>query len=409
LGVPSPGASAIGGRTTRLIGRGAECAAIDRLLAAVRSGESRALVIRGQPGVGKTALLEYAAARASECQVLSAAGMQSELELAFAGLHQLCAPSLGHLDLIPALQRNAPETIFGMSSGPTPDRFLVGPAVLSLLAELAAARPLVCLIDDEQWLDRASSQILAFVARRLGAESVGLVFAARVPSDELAGLPELAISGLKREDAKELLKKALPGPVDAQAADEIIAETEGNPLALLELPRAFTAAELAGGFGLLGAVALSDGIGESFQRRIEALNSDTRRLLLIAAAEPLGDPVLLWRAAASAGIDQTAARQAIDSGLAEFAARVRFRHPLVRSAVYGSASTEERSAAHRALAEATDPAIDADRRAWHRAHAALGPDEDIRSRTGRHGRPGPGARWIRRRGRLPCASNRTDA
>jgi len=361
----------------RLIGREGERAAMDGLVAALRAGESRALVIHGQPGVGKTALLEYVASVASDCQVLSVAGMQSELELAFAGLHQLCSPLLDRLDLIPPLQREALQTTFGMSSGPTPDRFLVGLAVLSLLAEVAAARPLLCLIDDEQWVDRASAQILAFVARRLGAESVGLVFAARVPNNELAGLPGLLIPGLKREQARELLKRALPGPVDAQVVDEIIAETEGNPLALLELPRVFSAAELAGGFGLPGAVALSDGIGESFQRRVDALNTDTRRLLLIAAAEPLGDPLLLWRAAASLGIDPTAARQAVDSGLAEFAARVRFRHPLVRSVVYGSASAEDRSAAHRALAEVTDSAIDPDRRAWHRAYAALGPDEDI--------------------------------
>ena len=250
-------------------------------------------------------------------------------------------------------------------------------AVLSLLAEVAAERPLVCLVDDEQWLDRASAQVLAFVARRLGEESVGLVFGARVPSDELAGLPELTIEGLPDDDARVLLGSALSGPLDARVRDRIVAEARGNPLGLLELPRALTAAELAGGFGLPGDVALPDSIEESFRRRADGLPGEARRLVLLAAAEPLGDPGLVWRAAERLGIGAEAARPAAEAGLVEFGVRVRFRHPLVRSAAYQSASAQERQEVHRALAEVTDPETDPDRRAWHLAQAAAGPEEAI--------------------------------
>ena len=249
--------------------------------------------------------------------------------------------------------------------------------MLSLLSEVAEERPLVCLVDDEQWLDRASAQVLAFVARRLEAESVGLVFAARVPSDELAGLPELVVEGLREGDARALLDSVLTGPLDARVRDQIVSETRGNPLALLELPRGVTPAELAGGFGLPGAVPLSGRIEESFRRRLEALPADTRRLLLVAAADPVGDPLLVWRAAGRLGIGTEAATPAAEAGLIEFGARVRFRHPLVRSAAYRSASVQERQDVHRALAEVTDPELDPDRRAWHRAQAAPGPDEDV--------------------------------
>jgi len=362
---------------TELIGRRAECDVLGRLVAAVRAGESRALVVHGEPGVGKTALLEYLAGQASGCRVTRVAGVQSEMELAFAVVHQLCAPMLDRLERLPAPQRAALETAFGLSAGPAPDRFLIGLAVLGLLAEVAGDRPLVYIVDDEQWLDSASAQVLAFVARRLGAESVGLVFGARVPTGDLAGLPELVIRGLREDDARALLDSALTGPLDARVRDQIIAEAHGNPLALLELPRGWTATELAGGFGLPGAVPLSGTIEESFRRRIDAVPAETRRLLQLAAAEPTGDPVLVWRAAGRLGVGAEAAGPAVEAGLAEFGVRVRFRHPLVRSVAYRSAPNKERQLAHAALAEVTDRGIDPDRRAWHRAEAAPGPDEDV--------------------------------
>ena len=249
--------------------------------------------------------------------------------------------------------------------------------MLGLLSEVAAERPVLCVVDDAQWLDRASAQVLAFVARRLGAESVGLVFGTRVAGGELAGLPELAVGGLPEADARALLESVLTGPIDARVRDEIVAETRGNPLALLELPRGLTVAELAGGFGLPGALPLAGRIEDSFRRQIEALPAQTRRLLLVAAADPTGDPSLMWRAAGRLGVGTQAAGPAAEAGLAEFGGRVRFRHPLVRSAVYRSASAADRQEAHRALAEATDPRADPDRRAWHRAQAAAGPDEDV--------------------------------
>jgi DNA-binding CsgD family transcriptional regulator len=327
--------------------------------------------------MGKTALLEYLAGQASGCRVEHAGGVQSEMELAFAVLHQLCAPMLDRLERLPAPQRDALETAFGLSAGPAPDRFLIGLAVLGLLSEMAGDRPLVCIVDDEQWLDSASAQVLAFVARRLGAESVGLVFGARVPTGDLAGLPELVIGGLRENDARALLDSALTGPLDARVRDQIIAEAHGNPLALLELPRGWTAAKLAGGFGLPSAVPLAGSIEESFRRRIDILPAETRRLLQLAAAEPTGDPVLVWRAAGRLGVGAEAAGPAVEAGLAEFGVRVRFRHPLVRSVAYRSAPAQERQLAHAALAEVTDPASDPDRLTWHRAAATAAPDEDV--------------------------------
>ena len=358
-----------------LTDRRAECGVLDGLVEAVCAGESRVLVVHGEPGVGKTALLEYLADRATGCRVLRVSGVQWEMELAFAGLHQLCAPLLDRLEVLPGPQREALRTAFGMSEGPAPDRFLVGLAVLGLLAEVAAERPVVCLVDDAQWLDRASAQVLAFVARRLGAESVGLVFSARVAGGELAGLPELEVRGLPEHDARSLLDAVLPGPVDARVREQIVAETRGNPLALLELPRAATPTHLAGGFGLPGA--LEGRIEDSFRQRVDALPAQARRLLLLAAADPTGDSVLVWRAAARLGIGTQAAGPAAEAGLAEFGARVRFRHPLVRSAIYQSAPATDRQRVHQALADSTDPQADPDRRAWHRAQAAAGPDEDV--------------------------------
>src|SRR3954471_14295847 len=378
-----------------LLGRRSEAATLDRLLEAVRAGESRALVLRGEPGVGKTALLEHAGERATGCRVAHAAGVQAEMELAFAGLHQLCAPMLDRLERLPAPQRDALGSAFGLAGGHAPDRFLVGLAVLSLLAEVSEERPLVCLVDDAQWLDRASAQTLAFVARRVVAESVGLIFAVRAGGGEQepaglpglvvrglggrepAGLPELVVRGLGDRDARALL--ATRGPLDEQLRDRIVADARGNPLALLELPRAMTPAELATGLGQQDAPGLAGRLEESFRRRLGPLPARTRRLLLIAAAEPVGDPALLWRAAERLGIGADAAMPAIAEGLFEIGARVRFRHPLVRSAIYRVASPEERRTVHGSLAEATDPDVDPDRRAWHRANAAPGPDEDVAS------------------------------
>jgi hypothetical protein len=350
---------------------------LDRLIDAVRAGEGRTLMVRGEPGVGKTALLDYLVEHASGCRVARAAGVESEMELAYAGLHQLLAPMLDRLDRLPGPQREALRTAFGLSSGATPDRFLVGLAALSLLADVAEEHPLLCLVDDEQWLDQASAQVLGFVARRLVAESVGLVFAARVPSDELVGLPELVVEGLGKGDAGALLEAALAGPLDARVRDRIVAETGGNPLALLELPLGVTLAELAGGFALPDAMPLSGRIEASFRRRLDALPADTRGLVLVAAADPVGDPVLVWQAAGRLGIGTQAGVPAAEAGLLEVGARVRFRHPLVRSAAYRSASLRQRQDVHRALAQVTDPTLDPDRRAWHWAQAAPGPDEEV--------------------------------
>ena len=350
---------------------------LDDLVGAVRAGESRVLVVRGEPGVGKTALLDHLATQASGCRVVRAVGVQSEMELAFAGLHQLCAPMLDHLEAIPVPQRDAVRIAFGIGAGPVPDRFLIGLAVLSLLSEVAGERPLVCVVDDEQWLDRASALTLGFVARRLAADSVGLVLATRVPGEELSGLPELAVEGLTWDDARTLLDSVLTGPLDERVRDQMVAETHGNPLALLELPRGLTPAELAGGFGLPGTVPLLGRIEESFRRRIEDLPKESRLLVLAAAAEPTGDSSLVWRAAGRLGIGAQAAAPTAGAGLVEFGAQVRFRHPLVRSASYRSASAQDLQEVHRALAEATDPAADPDRRAWHRAQATPAPDEDV--------------------------------
>jgi DNA-binding CsgD family transcriptional regulator len=362
-----------------LRGRQRECDALDRLVASVLAGQSRVLVLRGEAGAGKTALLEYLAGQGSGCRVARAAGVESEMELAYAGLHQLCAPMLDRLGRLPAPQADALGTAFGLSAGEPPDRFLVGLAVLSLLADVAEEEPLVCLVDDAQWLDRVSAQTLAFVARRLLAERVAVVFSVRerTPDDVLTGLPELAIGGLSGADALALLDQALRAPVDDQVRHRIVAETRGNPLALLEIPRSLTPAELAGGFGLSGRMPLANRIEQGFLRRLEPLPDATRRLLLIAAAEPVGDVTILWRAAEKVGIGTGAAAAAEAAGLIEIGARVRFRHPLARSAACRAADAHELREVHRALAEATDPELDPDRRAWHRALAATGPDEAV--------------------------------
>jgi DNA-binding CsgD family transcriptional regulator len=338
-----------------------------------------ALVVRGEPGVGKTALLEYAVEHAARCRVVRASGVESEVELAFGALHQLCGPLLDHRDALPEPQRDALAIAFGLKAGTPPDRLFVGLAVLGLLSEAAAAQPLLCVVDDGQWLDRESAQALGFAARRLMAESVAVIIAVRATDDDgtYAGLPVLEVEGLPDGDARALLASALHGPIDERVRDRILAEARGNPLALLELPRCMTAAELAGGFGLPAVMPLAGRIEHGFVRRLDALRADSRRLLLVAAVEPVGDATLLWRAAERLGIAPGAAAAAVAAGLFEIGARVRFRHPLVRSAVCRSADVDELREVHRALAEVTDPDLDPDRRAWHRAHAAVGADEAV--------------------------------
>ena len=336
-------------------------------------------MLRGEAGVGKSALLEYLVRGASGCAVARAAGVESEVELAFAGLHQLCAPFTDRLERLPGPQRDALGTAFGRRGGDAPDGFLVGLAVLSLLSDVAEERPLVAIVDDAQWLDGASARALAFVARRLGVESVGLVFAVREPATEhhLEELPELIVAGLDEREALELLGTVITGPLDERVRNRIVAETRGNPLALMELPRGRTPAELAGGFGLDGGLALAGRIQESFEERLAPLPPPTRLLLLVAAAEPVGDPLLVWTAAAALGLDAAAASPATETGLVELGAQVRFAHPLVRSAVYRSAAPEDRHRVHCALADATDADLDPDRRAWHHAQATDGLDEDV--------------------------------
>lgn len=366
-----------GGDAATLVGRRAERAALDRLLAGVRAGESRALVLSGEPGAGKTALLDHLAGRAPDCRIVRAAGVEPEAGLAFAGLHQLCAPMLDRLDRLPAPRRDALRTAFGMGGGAEADAFLICLAVLGLLSGAAGERPLLCLVDDHQWLDRASARTLAFAARHLDSRPVGVVFGSRDPGDDLAGLPELHVGGLGDEDARTLLGAALPAPLDPRIADRIVGETRGNPLALLEAPGGRTAAELAGGFGLPGALPSGTGPWDGFRPRHDALPAEARRLLLLAAADPTGDPALLWRAARGLGVGAEAAAPATAAGLLDLGTRVRFPRPGVRAAVYGAASPSRRREAHRALAEATDPGTDPDRRAWHRAQAAAGPDEGV--------------------------------
>jgi DNA-binding CsgD family transcriptional regulator len=366
-------------RLPGFLGRSSERELLDRLLENVRAGQSAVLVIRGEAGVGKTALLRYGAQEASDFRVAQIAGVQSEMELPFAALHQLCAPMVSQLDDLPIPQHRALSVAFGLSSGDAPDRFLVALAALSMLSLVAEERPLLCFVDDAQWLDDASGQVLGFVARRLLAESVALVFAVREPSDEreLVGLPELTLGGLEEDDARALLATVIPGRLDERVRDRIVAETRGNPLALLELPRGLSPAQLSGGFGSPDLQQLPGRIEESFVRRLEALPGETRLLSLVAAAEPLGDPALLWRAAGLLGVTGAALEPAERAGLLEVSAQVRFRHPLVRSAAYWSASDSERHSVHGALAEATDGVLEPDRRAWHRAQATRESDEDV--------------------------------
>src|SRR3954453_24097819 len=366
-------------RPPAFLGRSAERDVLDRLLETARAGQSAVLLIRGDAGIGKTSLLGYVAGHAAGFHVAQTAGIEAELELPFAVLQRLCAPMLAQLDALPDPQQTALRVSFGLSSGAAPDRFLVALAALTLFAEVAEERPLLCLVDDAQWLDAATFQGLGFNARPPLAGSVAIVLTVRAPSDEreLADLPELSLGGLQDDDARALLSSVIPGRLDDRVRDRLVAETRGNPLALVELPRGRSIGELAGGFELPGAGTLPSRIEDHFRQRIAVLPESTQRLMLLAAADPVGDATLLWRAAATLGVERQAAEPAAGERLLEIGTQVRFRHPLVRSAAYRAAPATDRRAVHAALAAATDPEADPDRRAWHRAHAAIAPDEEV--------------------------------
>jgi DNA-binding CsgD family transcriptional regulator len=361
----------------RLLGREREREVLDRLLDGGRGGRGGVLVVHGEAGVGKTALLEYAAEAGREFRIARTSGVEAEMELPYAAVQQLCSSFFELLEHLPQPQHDALGVAFGLSTGPAPNPFLVGLAVLGLVAEAAEEQPLACVVDDAQWLDSASARTLAFVARRLLAEKIALMFATRELGDALTGLPQLHVGPLGRRDARALVESVLPAPLDERVLERIVAETRGNPLALLELPRGLSPAQLAGGFGLPARVPLSASIEEGYTRRLAGLPQDARRLLLVAAADPVGDPALVWCAAERLGIRASAAEIVESEDLLVLAPRVAFRHPLVRSAVYGAAGPNERREVHRALAEATDPEVDPDRRAWHRAQAAATPDEQV--------------------------------
>lgn len=371
-----------GARQSSLLGRRAEIAMVEQLLAGAKTGQSGVLVVRGEAGIGKTALLEHVrdTATRSGFRTESVAGIESETQFAFSGLHQLCAPLLDRAVALPDPQQTALGVAFGRHAGAAPDRFLVGLATLHLLAEVAEDGPLLCLVEDAQWLDQASAQILAFVARRLVAERIALVFALRDPTDRdvspFDGLPGFRLNGLEQEHAQNLLAAAVGTPLDDKVRDLIIAEARGNPLALLELPRSALPSRLAGGFELPDMPSVPRRIEDSFRQRSGNLPAETQLLLLVAAADPTGDVALLWQAASHLGIVREMVAPAETAGLVEIDSRVRFRHPLVRSAVYAAATLPEQRRAHRVLAAVTDPQLDPDRRAWHRAQAVLGTDEE---------------------------------
>ncbi|HKA98070.1 MAG TPA: AAA family ATPase, partial [Streptosporangiaceae bacterium] len=378
-----------------MLDRAPETAALEGVLAAARNGLSGVLVLQGDAGIGKTALLEWVAGQAHDMHLARVAGVQAEMGMGFAGLHQLLVPFLGGLEHLPGPQRQALESAFGLVAGPPPDRFLVGLAALTLLTDAAAARPVLCLVDDAQWLDQVSVEVLGFVARRLYADRVGMLFTVREGEGQaaaLAGLPELMLGGLPEEAAGELLATSAGNRVDGQVSAQVVASAAGNPLALVELAGELTPAELSGAMPLSWPLRFGERLEELYLARVRALPAGTRTLLLVAAADPTGDPALVYKAAGRLGIDAEAGEAAgtgrlgIDAEAGEAAGtgrlvawqpRVRFRHPLIRSAAYYAAPTEARRRAHTALAQVTDPATDPDRRAWHRAQAAAGPDEQV--------------------------------
>lgn len=365
--------------TPAVKGRSRERDILDRVLDDARGGESAVLVVRGDAGIGKTTLLRTCVDRASGFRVVEVAGVESEFQLPLAALHQLCTPLLDHIARLPEPQQRALRIAFGMSEGAAaPDRFLLALAVLGLLAEAAVSQPLLCVVDDAQWLDAASSQVLAFVGRRLRAEAIALLFAVREPAAEdlLSGLPALELEGLARDDALELLSASIPGHVDDRVRDRIIEETRGNPLALLELPARMSHAELAG-FAVPDTTDMTGRIREHYVQRILDLPEATRRLMLLAAADPVGDTTVFWRAAQVLNLTPEVAGPAAQQRLLEVGSQVRFAHPLIRAAAYAAGTQEERIATHSALAAATDPELEPERRVWHLAAATSGPDEEV--------------------------------
>ncbi|GAB2602037.1 LuxR family transcriptional regulator [Paractinoplanes abujensis] len=356
-----------------LVGRAAETSRVAELIAAASAGVGGALVLAGEAGIGKTALLDQAEQAATGFQVVRASGAEFEREFPYAVLHQLCLPVLGHADELPERHRESLRVAFGLTAG-APDPFRVGLAALELVAAAARERPLLCVVDDAHWLDPASSRALAFLARRIGADPIAILIAVRQPLDaagagELDALPALAVGGLSDESARRLLTARSPFVLDERVRDRLVAEAGGNPLALLELPR-------AGGFALPATGSVPNRIEQAFQERFRGLPGDARLLLTVAGADPTGDPALLWAAARRLGVEGAGA-DAEAAGLAEFGTRVRFCHPLARSAVYRAASAHDRRAAHRELAAITDPVTAPDRRAWHRAQATVSPDADV--------------------------------
>ena len=368
--------------TTRgvgFLGRTRERERLDAMLGQARDGRSAVLVVRGEAGIGKTALLRYAARQASGLRTTEVEGIQAEMELSFAGIHRLCTPILDGIEVLVEPQQHALRVAWGMAPGDAPDRFLVAVAVLNLLSATAEKRPVLCLVDDAQWLDAASVQALGFVARRLVAEPMAMIFSLREPTTTRAldGLPQLSVQGLDEPDARALLSRAAPGPLDDRVRERIIAETQGNPLALIELSQTMSRSERAAGFAPAAGGDLPSQVQDRYLRRISALPTATQRLMLLAAAEPLGDAALLWRAAERLSLEPGALVPATEAGLLDIDDRVRFRHPLVRSAVYRAAWLDERRRVHNALADVSDPELAAERRAWHRALAAAEPDEAV--------------------------------
>jgi DNA-binding CsgD family transcriptional regulator len=360
-----------------LYGRDNECQVLDALLAATRGGDAGAICLHGEPGIGKTELLNYAVGSASDFRLLRTAGSEAEMELAYASLQEFFRPGLSPLGQLPGPQRRALEIVLGRQAGVAPDPMLVGLALLNVVSALSAERPVLCVVDDAQWLDSSSAQVIGFAARHASKDAVAFLFATRSLTDEIRGLPQLALGGLGDRDARALLATVLPDRLDDRVIDRVIAETHGNPLAILELPKGLSPAQLAGGFGLPVSVTLADQIEQSYRRRLARLPEESRRLLLVVAADPTGNSEIIWRAADELGIAEEAAEAIERDGLIEFAERVVFHHPLVRSAVYNTASPKDRREVHRALGHATDRNSDPDRRVWHLAQATIRPNKGV--------------------------------
>jgi DNA-binding CsgD family transcriptional regulator len=361
-----------------------QCADLEQLVARVRFKRGGSLVVRGEAGSGKTTLLDRALDLAPECRVIRIAGVEAESELALAAVHRLCEQIPDGLERLPHPQAGALKAAFGLTAAGSPDRLLLGLAVRNLLADAAEPRPLICFVDDAHWLDEPSAQVLAFVARRLDASSVGLVFVERGQRDALVGLPDTEVAGLSSVEAHTLIDRVIPGPLDEEVRARIAAETEGNPVAIAELLSRLRPELIAGGYGAPGAIALPPAMEQALRDQLESLPGEARQAMLVVAAEPRGRPSLVWQAIDALGLTAAAVGSFEADDLVRVDALIRFRHPAMRSAVYAAAPAADRRRVHRALADATDPTADPDRRAWHRGAAASGPDEEIASDLERH-------------------------